>query len=116
MALFHRLIPKFLEEERLCWLKAPLYKVEKAKQSYFFYSDQDFHKSKISGDTTRFKGLGQMSARDTKDSMFNEEKQRIEILVPNKEAVTSLELLMGKDVKPRKDFVFSKIDFRKVEV
>ena len=52
-----------------------------------------------------------MSARDTKDSMFNEEKQRIEILVPNKEAVTSLELLMGKDVKPRKDFVFFKNRF-----
>ena len=45
-----------------------------------------------------------------------EEKQRLEILIPTPEAITQLELLMGKEVKPRKDFVFKHIDFSKMEV
>lgn len=116
MALFHKLIPKFLLEERLCWLKAPIYKVQKGKDSSFFYSEEDYQKTKGGGEVTKFKGLGQMSAKDTKESMFSKTQQRMETLVPTKEALNKLELLMGKNVQPRKDFVFKYIDFTKVEV
>lgn len=44
--------------------------------------------------------------------MFGDE-QWLEVLEWNEEAATSIELLMGKDSLPRKDFIFNNIDFEK---
>jgi DNA gyrase/topoisomerase IV subunit B len=57
MALFKAIMPQFIEEGRLCWLRAPLYKVIKGKQTYYFYNDEELAKNNIKGDQTRFKGL-----------------------------------------------------------
>ena len=56
-----------------------------------------------------------MTAQDTKESMFNPQNQRIEILKPDDRSFYRLDELMGSDVQPRKDFVFSGIiDFSKI--
>lgn len=115
MSLFKALMPQFIEEGRLCWLKAPLFRVIKGKQNYYFYDDEELAASGIKGEQTRYKGLGELSAQDTKESMFNEKNQRIEVLMPDEDSFFRLEELMGTDVKPRKDFVFSGvIDFSKI--
>ena len=47
--------------------------------------------------------------------MFNKDNQRIEVLIPDDNSFFRLEQLMGSDVSPRKDFVFSgAIDFSKI--
>lgn len=115
MSLFKALMPQFIEEGRLCWLKAPLYKIVKAKQKYYFYDDEELLNSKIVGEQTRYKGLGEMNPQDVKESMFTEENQRIEILMPDENSFNRLEQLMGSNVAPRKEFVFSgAIDFSKI--
>lgn len=115
MSLFKALMPQFIEEGRLCWLKAPLFRVIKGKQNYYFYDDEELAASGIKGEQTRYKGLGELSAQDTKESMFDEKNQRIEVLMPDEDSFFRLEELMGTDVKPRKDFVFSgAIDFSKI--
>lgn len=115
MSLFKALMPQFIEEGRLCWLKAPLFRVIKGKQNYYFYDDEELIASGIKGEQTRYKGLGELSAQDTKLSMFDEKNQRIEVLMPDEDSFFRLEELMGTDVKPRKDFVFSgAIDFSKI--
>lgn len=114
MALFEALIPQFIEEGRLCWLRAPLYKVAKGKQSYYYFDDNELNEGVV-GTTVRYKGLGEMSPKDAKESMFNQENQRIEILKPDENSSLRLNELMGKDIAPRKDFVFSGIiDFSKI--
>lgn len=114
MALFEALIPQFIEEGRLCWLRAPLYKVVKGKQSYYYFDDNELNEG-VTGTTVRYKGLGEMSPKDAKESMFNQENQRIEILKPDENSSLRLNELMGKDIAPRKDFVFSGIiDFSKI--
>lgn len=115
MALFKAIMPQFIEENRLCWLKAPLYKVVKNKQAYYFYDDAELSASAIKGEQTRYKGLGEMGAEDVKNSMFNHENQRLEILKPDENSFIRLDELMGADVTPRKDFVFSgAIDFSQI--
>lgn len=115
MSLFKALMPQFIEEGRLCWLKAPLFKVTKAKTDYYFYDEEELNKSQIKGEQVRYKGLGEMSANDTKNSMFSKTNQRIEILMPDDNSFIRLEELMGSRVEPRKDFVFSgAIDFSKI--
>lgn len=115
MALFKALMPEFIEEGRLCWLKAPLYKVSKGKQNYYYYDDNELMQGNIIGSQTRYKGLGEMGAQDVKESMFTEENQRMEILMPDENSFNRLEQLMGSNVKPRKEFVFSgAIDFSKI--
>lgn len=56
-----------------------------------------------------------MSAAKAKESMFNPENQRMDILVPDDDSIQMLYDLMGEDVQPRKDFVFSKIDFSEIK-
>lgn len=116
MTMFLVLMPQFIFEHRLCWLKSPLFREIKGTQNYYYYTDDEYNKNKKGGTVSRFKGLGELSKADTEQSMFNKEKQRLEILIPTPEAITQLELLMGKEVKPRKDFVFKNIDFSKMEV
>ena len=115
MSLFKALMPQFIEEGRLCWLKAPLFRVTKGKNNYYFYDEQELAQSQIKGEQTRYKGLGELTAQDTKASMFNKDNQRIEVLIPDDNSFYRLEELMGSDVKPRKEFVFSgAIDFSKI--
>lgn len=114
MAALHYLAPKFIEENRLCWLHSPLYIVKnKGKESYYF-TDEEFNNSKIVGEVSRAKGLGTLSAEQAKNSMFNQENQRMEVLYPSPEAISLLEELMGDSVEPRRDYVFNKIDFNEV--
>jgi hypothetical protein len=46
--------------------------------------------------------------------MFTEEYQRMDRLEADADSIILLEELMGKDVEPRRDFVFNKIDFSEV--
>ena len=115
MAALRYLAPQFLEENRLCWLRSPLYIVKNGKKESFYFTDEEFNtvRGKIKGDVTRAKGLGALSPEQAKTSMFSE-SQRLDILVPDEDALFLLEELMGSDVGPRQDFVFNNIDFSEV--
>ena len=59
--------------------------------------------------------MGALSATKAKESMFNPENQRMDVLIPDEYSIQMLYDLMGEDVQPRKDFVFSKIDFSEIK-
>ena len=117
MSALQYLAPEFIQEHRLCWLRSPLYVVTNGKKHSYFYSDEEFDKvrAQIKGDVSREKGLGALSAAKAKESMFNPENQRMDILVPDDDSIQMLYDLMGENVQPRKDFVFSKIDFSEIK-
>ena len=116
MAALRYLAPQFLEEERLLWLRSPLYIVKNGKKESYYFTDEEMNaaRGKIKGEVQRNKGLGSLSADQARASMFSEEFQRMDVLQPDAESVYLLEQLMGEDVTPRKDFIFSSIDFSEV--
>ena len=105
------LCPELIMENRLYRLEAPLYKVHTSKKNYYYYTEEEFSNKKEKGDVIRYKGLGQMEPEDLKGSMFSPEFQRLTPYQYTEEGITLLKELMGKDVTPKKDFVFSKVDF-----
>ena len=115
MAALHYLAPQFLEEGRLCWLRAPLYIVKNGKNESYYFTDEDFNKvrGKVKGEVTRAKGLGALSEMQARNSMFGE-NQRMDVLEPTEDAIYLLEDLMGKDVEPRTEFIFKNVDFSEI--
>ena len=115
-AALQYLAPQFIKEGRLYWLRSPLYIVNnKGKESYYF-TDDEFSKvrTKIKGEVTRAKGLGELPAATARASMFSEEYQRLEPLEYDADAIEMLYKLMGVDVDPRKEFIMKNVDFSKV--
>lgn len=114
--MFYVLMPKFIEEGRLCWLRAPLYRLTKGNKRIFAYDDAELaelKKSHPGWEQGRNKGLGEMTAEDMEASMMNKQDRRLEILTIHdaEAAQESLRMLMGTEVEPRRDFLFENVDF-----
>ena len=118
MSALRYLAPNFLNEGRLCWLRSPLYIVKNGKKESYYFTDEEMdkaHKSgKVKGEIQRAKGLGALSEEQARRSMFTDEYQRLDVLIPDPDSLILLEQLMGSDVEPRREFIFNNIDFSEV--
>lgn len=117
--MFYVLMPKFIEEGRLCWLRAPLYKIENKGKKLFAYDDTELaeiRKGRENWIITRAKGLGELKAEDMEESMLHPEKRHLEVLTiyDAEAAAKSIQMLMGTEVEPRRDFLFANVDFSKL--
>lgn len=113
MAVLQYLAPQFIQENRLCWLRSPLYIVKNGKQEQYFFTDEDFDKVRktIKGEINRAKGLGALSVDQAHNSMFTEKYQRLDVLQPTENAIQLLYNLMGNNSSLRKEFIFNNVDF-----
>lgn len=114
--LFYVLMPKFIEEGRLGWLRAPLYRLSKGKQHVYAYDEDelaDLRKSHSGWEQSRYKGLGEMVAEDMEESMLHPTNRRLDILTISdaEAAAESIKMLMGTEVEGRRDFLFENVDF-----
>lgn len=115
--MFSVLMPRFIEEGRLCWLQAPLYRLTKGNQRVFAYNDKELAELRQKYPTWeqgRNKGLGEMTAEDMELSMMNKENRHLEVLKISDfdSAMESLNTLMGAGrVKERREFLFENVDF-----
>jgi len=114
--MFYVLMPKFIEEGRLCWLRAPLYRLTKGDKRVFAYDDaelEELKKTHVGWEQGRNKGLGEMTSADMKASMMHKTDRHLEILtIGDAEAAReSLKMLMGTKVDDRRDFLFENVDF-----
>ena len=116
MAAIQYLAPEFIQEGRLCWLRSPLYIVSNGKEESYYFTDDEFNavRGKTKGEVQRNKGLGSLSPEQARRSMFTDEYQRIDIMIPTPEALYTLQELMGDDVEPRKKFIFNNMDFSEI--
>ena len=117
--MFWVLIPDFIKEGRLCWLQAPLYKLEKGNKRVFAYNNEELKKLRVGREDwiqTRAKGLGELRAEDMEESMMHKTNRHLEILKISDiiEAEESLKMLMGTDVEGRREFLFENVDFSKL--
>ena len=118
MACLTKLAPQFITEKRLCWLRTPLFIVEKGKTRSYYFNDTEFEEAKakglVSGVVHRAKGLGALEAEEAHESMFTEKYQRLETLAPDEDSFSLIQNLMGSNVEPRTAFMFNKIDFSQI--
>lgn len=117
--MFWVLIPDFIKEGRLCWLQAPLYKLEKGNKRVFAYNNEELKKLRVGREDwvqTRAKGLGELRAEDMEESMMHKTNRHLEILKISDiiEAEESLKMLMGTEVEGRREFLFENVDFSKL--
>ena len=109
-------MPKFIEEGRLGWLRAPLYRLSKGKQHVYAYDEDELtelRKTHAGWEQSRYKGLGEMRAEDMEESMLHPKNRRLDILtIGDAEAAADcLQMLMGTEVGGRRDFLFENVDF-----
>lgn len=114
--MFYVLMPKFIEEGRLCWLRAPLYRLSKGEKRVFAYDDKELielRKKYPNWEQGRQKGLGEMTTADMEASMLNATERRLEVLTIHdlEAAADSIQMLMGEEVEPRREFLFENVDF-----
>ena len=116
MAALAHIAPQFIKEGRLCWLRSPLYIVHDGKKETYYFTDEelDQNRHKIKGEIQRNKGLGSLEPEQARESMFNPEYQRLDIMEYSEEAMDLLYALMGEDVAPRRDFIMSNVDFSEI--
>lgn len=118
LANLYRLCPQFLQENRVHWLRCPLFiAYDKNMQPIsWYYTNEELAaakaRGKIKGDLDRIKGLGQLEEADLKATMFSTTGgQKVDKIVYSPEAAKRLCELMGVDIQYRKEFVMNKIDF-----
>ena len=120
LANLQRICPQFLRENRLYWLRSPLFieQDKNGKPLRCWYTDEEFNavRGLKKDNIKRVKGLGQLNERDLKATMFSPTDQKMDKIIFSEEGIHQLCQLMGPDIKPRKDFVFSRIDFSKFAV
>ena len=123
LANLYRLCPQFLQENRVHWLRCPLFiAYDKNMQPLsWYYTNEELAaakaKGKIKGDLDRIKGLGQLEEADLQATMFSTTGgQKVERIIYSPDAARRLCELMGADIEPRKEFIMSRIDFSKYNI
>jgi DNA gyrase/topoisomerase IV subunit B len=110
--------PKFIRENRLCWLRSPLYIVKYKDKEQYYFTEQEMNAARpnlpAGVEVQRCKGLGSLSASQARNSMFGE-NQHMDVLIPTDKTKNKLVTLMGSNADGRKDFIFNKIDFSEVK-
>ena len=116
MAALAHIAPQFIREGRLCWLRSPLHIVHDGKKEIYYFTDEELEQNrhKIKGEIQRNKGLGSLEPEQARESMFNPEYQRLDVMEYSEEAMGLLYSLMGEDVVPRREFIMTNVDFSEI--
>jgi len=120
LTFFYRYFPEIIKQGYLYIAQAPLYKLEKGKEIKYVYSEKgkeetlkkwglslDKEKNKEKINIQRYKGLGEMNPEELFSTTMDIEKRSLKkVIIDEVEKVDEIfEILMGKEVEPRKKFI-----------
>lgn len=119
ITLFYFMCPEFLKQGRLIRMKMPLDVLEyKDKLRYAFSTQERDEIMRKYGKPISIghkKGIGENTAEETKEAVFGEQKHWEQYKIENYEEFQSLiQMLMGKEVKERKDYIMKNVDFSRI--
>ena len=111
LTFFFRYMPELIEQGHIYIAQPPLFKIEKGKQFYYAFSDEerDMYIAQLGGNANvqRYKGLGEMDGQQlwetTMDPAF---RTVLKVHMDDaEEADRTFSLLMGDEVEPRREFI-----------
>lgn len=122
MTFFFRRMRPIIEQGYLYLATPPLYKcsIRGKKEEYCWTDAQVQQFIAINGEKTkvqRYKGLGEMSAEELRDTTMDPE-QRLLKQVSISDAVEAdriFSMLMGEDVGPRRDFIEANANYANID-
>lgn len=110
LTFFYRYMPELIEKGHVYIAQAPLYRIQKGKEVYYVYSDEEkdeLLKKLGNASVQRFKGLGEMNPQQLWETTMDPERRRlIRVTIEDAaEADRLFSILMGEAVEPRREFI-----------
>lgn len=121
MTFFFRRMRPIIENGYLYLATPPLYKCTRGKVEEYCWTDMQVQQFiDRNGDKTRvqrYKGLGEMSAEELRDTTMSPEKRLLKQvnISDAAEADRIFSMLMGEDVAPRRDFIEANANYANID-
>ena len=121
MTFFFRRMRPIIENGYLYLATPPLYKCTRGKVQEYCWTDQQVQQFILkNGDKTkvqRYKGLGEMSAEELRDTTMAPEHRLLKKVEINDAAQADrvFSMLMGEDVDPRREFIESNANYANID-
>jgi DNA gyrase subunit B len=116
LTFFYRMLPGLIRNGHVYLALPPLYRIDAGKQTFWALDDSERDKvvaglpKNVKPDISRFKGLGEMSADELKETTLDVTKRRLMRVVIDEEVGTDQVIndLMGKDASARFRFIMER--------
>lgn len=115
LTFFYCFYPELIKAGKIYWGVTPLFKIETKNKKYFAYNEEEL-KSLPKGDITRLKGLGESQPEDFRETIFSKDARMVQFTMNDAiKAKHYFDILLGTDIKSRKEYIFSHADFENLE-